>query len=101
MMSMEYNMVIQITSIEHLMKVADTKDGQLDRLDFRFYNKDGFAYTSKNILYEPINDSWEIFDFGSDAWEEWESTYDFVNCEFIGGSIYKAIKKGEFYVERI
>ncbi len=92
-------MVIQITSIEHLMKVADTKDGQLDRLDFRFSN--GYAYTSKNILYEPVNDSWEVFDFGSDAWEEWESTYDFVNCEFTGGMIYNAIQEGNFYVERI
>ena len=92
-------MVIQITSIEQLMEVAKDDDSLTDTVEFSFSN--GIAKSSKTIRYFADSDSWEIFHYISDAWEEWESTYDFVNCEFIGKSIYNAIKKGEFYVERI
>ena len=91
-------MVIQITSIEHLMKVAKDDDSLQDNLEFSFSN--GIAKSSKTIRYFDDSDGWEVFHYISDAWEEWESTYDFVNCEFTGGMIYNAIQKGEFYVER-
>tara|TARA_Y100001951_G_C11172685_1_gene201213 strand:- start:31 stop:318 length:288 start_codon:yes stop_codon:yes gene_type:complete len=91
-------MRIQITSIDHLMKVAKDDDSLTDSLEFYFSN--GIAKSSKTIRYFADSDGWEVFHYISDAWEEWESTYDFVRCEYTGGMIYNAIKKGEFYVER-
>jgi len=91
-------MVIRITSIEQLMKEAKDDDSLTDTLEFSFSN--GIAKSSKTIRYFADSDSWEVFHYISDAWEEWESTYDFVNCKFTGGMIYKAIEKGVFYVQR-
>ena len=91
-------MVIRITSIEQLMKEAKDDDSLTDTLEFSFSN--GIAKSSKTIRYFADSDAWEVFHYISDAWEEWESTYDFVNCNFTGGMIYNAIKKGEFYVQR-
>ena len=98
MMNMGCKMVIRITSIEQLMKVAKDDDSKTDSLEFSFSN--GIAKSSKTIRYFADSDSWEVFHYISDAWEEWESTYDFVNCEYTGGMIYNAIVKGEFYVQR-
>ena len=92
-------MVIRITSIEQLMKEAKDDDSLTDTLEFSFSN--GIAKSSKTIRYFADSDAWEVFHYISDAWEEWESTYDFVNCEFTGGMINKAIEKGEFYVQQI
>ena len=91
-------MVIRITSIEQLMEVAKDDDSLTDTLEFSFSN--GIAKSVKTIRYFADSDSWEVFHYISDAWEEWESTYDFVNCEYTGGMIYNSIKKGEFYVQR-
>ena len=91
-------MIIRITSIEQLMIVAKDDDSKTDSLEFSFSN--GIAKSSKTIRYFADSDGWEVFHYISDAWEEWESTYDFVNCEYTGGMIYNAIQKGEFYVER-
>ena len=91
-------MVIRITSIEQLMKEAKDDDSLTDTLEFSFSN--GIAKSSKTIRYFADTDAWEVFHYISDAWEEWESTYDFVNCNFTGGMINKAIEKGEFYVQR-
>ena len=91
-------MVIRITSIEQLMEVAKDDDSLTDTLEFSFSN--GIAKSVKTIRYFADSDAWEVFHYISDAWEEWESTYDFVNCNFTGGMIYDAIKKGEFYVQR-
>ena len=92
-------MVMQITSIEQLQKVAKDDDTLTDTLEFKFTSE--IAQSSKTIRYFADSDGWEVFHYSSDSWEEWESTYDFVNCEFTGGMIYGAIQKGEFYVERI
>ena len=92
-------MVIRITSIEQLMEVAKDDDSLTDTLEFSFSN--GIAKSVKTIRYFADSDAWEVFHYISDAWEEWESTYDFVNCEYTGGMIYNAIVKGEFYVQRI
>ena len=92
-------MVIRITSIEQLMEVAKDDDSLTDTLEFSFSN--GIAKSVKTIRYFADSDGWEVFHYISDAWEEWESTYDFVNCEYTGGMIYNAIVKGEFYVQRI
>ena len=91
-------MVIRITSIEQLMEVANDDDSKTDTLEFSFSN--GIAKSVKTIRYFADSDEWEVFHYISDAWEEWESTYDFVNCEYTGGMIYNAIVKGEFYVQR-
>ena len=91
-------MVIRITSIEQLMEVAKDDDSKTDTLEFSFSN--GIAKSVKTFRYFADSDEWEVFHYISDAWEEWKSTYDFVNCEFTGGMIYKAIEKGEFYVQR-
>ena len=93
------NMLIRITSIEQLMEVANDDDSKTDTLEFSFSN--GIAKSVKTIRYFADSDEWEVFHYISDAWEEWKSTYDFVNCEFTGGMIYKAIEKGEFYVQQI
>ena len=92
-------MIIRITSIEQLMEVAKDDDSLTDTLEFSFSN--GIAKSVKTIRYFADSDAWEVFHYISDAWEEWESTYDFVNCEYTGGMIYNAIVKGEFYVQRI
>jgi len=99
MMNMGCNMLIRITSIEQLMEVANDDDSKTDTLEFSFSN--GIAKSVKTIRYFADSDEWEVFHYISDAWEEWKSTYDFVNCEFTGGMIYKAIEKGEFYVQQI
>ena len=77
MMSMECEMVIRITSIEQLMEVAKDDDSLTDTLEFSFSN--GIAKSVKTIRYFADSDAWEVFHYISDAWEEWESTYDFVN----------------------
>ena len=97
-MSMVFDMRLQITSIEQLMVVAKDDESLTDTLEFYFSN--GIAKSSKTIRYFADSDGWEVFHYISDTWEEWESTYDFVNCEYTGGMIYNAIIKGEFYVQR-
>ena len=91
-------MVMRITNIEQLQEHAKDDDSKQDNLEFSFSN--GIAKSTKTIRYFADCDSWEVFHYISDTWEEWESTYDFLHCEYTGGMIYKAIKKGEFYVER-
>ena len=89
-------MVIKVRDLNHLKNLADTNDGQSDRIEFCFSN--GYAKTTKNILYCPIYDNWEVFHYSSDVYEEWKSTKQFVDCMFTGGMICDAIEKGEFYV---
>ena len=91
-------MVMRITNIEQLQEHAKDDDSKQDNLEFSFSN--GIAKSTKTIRYFADCDSWEVFHYISDTWEEWESTYDFVNCNFTGGMIYDAIQKGEFYVQR-
>jgi hypothetical protein len=89
---------VGITIVELLQEHARDDDSKQDNLEFSFSN--GIAKSTKTIRYFADCDSWEVFHYISDAWEEWESTYDFVNCQFTGGMIYDAIQKGEFYVQR-
>ena len=91
-------MVIQINNIEQLQKEALDDDCQSDALEFCFSN--GIAKSTKTIRYYP-DDTWEVFHYSCDEWEEWNSTKEFINCQFTGGMIYDAIEKGEFYVNRI
>ena len=91
-------MVIRITDIRQLQEHAKDDDCKQDNLEFCFSN--GIAKSTKTIRYFADCDSWEVFHYISDTWEEWESTNDIINCQFTGGMIYDAIQKGEFYVER-
>ncbi len=91
-------MVIRINNIEQLQHHARDVDSKQDNLEFCFSN--GIAKSTKTIRYFADCDSWEVFHYISDTWEEWESTNDFINCQFTGGMIYDAIQKGEFYVQR-
>ena len=89
---------MRITNIEQLQEHARDDDSKQDNLEFSFSN--GIAKSTKTIRYFADCDSWEVFHYISDTWEEWESTNDFINCQFTGGMIYDAIQKGEFYVQR-
>ena len=91
-------MVIRITDIRQLQEHAKDDDSKQDNLEFCFSN--GIAKSTTTIRYFADCDSWEVFHYISDTWEEWESTNDFINCQFTGGMIYDAIQKGEFYVQR-
>lgn len=91
-------MVVRITNIEQLQEHARDDDSKQDNLEFSFSN--GIAKSTKTIRYFADCDGWEVFHYISDTWEEWNSTKEFINCQFTGGMIYDAIQKGEFYVQR-
>ena len=89
---------MRITNIEQLQEHAKDDDSKQDNLEFSFSN--GIAKSTKTIRYFADSDGQEVFHYISDTWEEWNSTKEFINCQFTGGMIYDAIQKGEFYVQR-
>ena len=91
-------MVVRITNIEQLQHHAKDDDSLQDNLEFCFSN--GIAKSSKTIRYFASDDSWEVFHYISDTWEEWNSTKEFINCQFTRGMINDAIQKRESSVQR-
>lgn len=82
---------IKVESIEHLLTLAH--ESQIDCM----IQLNGGGFSRKTISYYD-DDTWEIFHHISDEWEEFSSTYDFVNDEFYGSFICEAIKKGALHV---
>ena len=82
---------MKIKSLEHLKKVAGHQgDGSSDRASFFIPLNGGFR-SSKEIGYYKFDDSWEIFNHISGAWEDYDSTEEFIECEPF---IIEAINEG-------
>jgi len=77
---------IKVKSIEQLKELA--YENQIDCM----IQLNGGGYSRKTISHYS-DDSWDIFHHISDEWEEFTSTYDFVNDEFYGKFIQEAIEK--------